>query len=127
MLGGNTGVTSANFIGPKDAGVSLIFKTKANTTSSVTEKMRLTAAGSLGIGTTSPVAKVDVVTSATTAVQGTTKSTTTDARGVVGTASAGAGVEGKSTTGAGVLASSTGGYGVRGVLNECYGVRRPHR
>ncbi|MDO9397848.1 MAG: hypothetical protein Q7T71_14975, partial [Herbiconiux sp.] len=49
-LGGNSGVTSTgtNFLGTLNAGIPLIFKTKAETGSTVTEKMRLTAQGRLG-------------------------------------------------------------------------------
>ncbi len=52
-IGGNTGLTSLNFLGSLDSN-ALIFKTNA------TERMRLTADGKVGIGTANPRAALDL-------------------------------------------------------------------
>ncbi|WP_147305318.1 hypothetical protein [Subtercola boreus] len=119
MLGGNSGVTTSNFIGPTTAGVPLIFKTKANSTSAVVEKMRLTADGKVGIGVTSPAAKLDIVTSGT-AVQGKSIGTTTSGRGLLGSSPNGYGVQGTSTNNVGVRGEGTTA-GVSGKGNT-YGI-----
>ncbi|WP_147305837.1 hypothetical protein [Subtercola boreus] len=122
LLGGNSGVTTSNFIGPTTAGVPLIFKTKANATSAVVEKMRLTADGKIGIGVTSPAEKLDIVTSGT-AVQGKSIGTTTSGRGILGSSPNGYGVQGSSTgnvgvRGEGATAGVSGKGDLYGVLGE---------
>ncbi|WP_368496871.1 hypothetical protein [Herbiconiux sp. A18JL235] len=107
MLGGNSGVTTSNFLGPTTSGIPLIFKTKSNTSSALSEKMRLTAQGRLGLGVTDPAARVDAVSSSI-GVKGTSTSTGTDGRGVQGSAPEGYGVEGRSTNYIGVYGK--GGY-----------------
>ncbi len=107
MLGGNSGVTTSNFLGPTTAGAALIFKTKANSTSTVSEKMRLTPQGRLGLGVTAPAARVDA-TSSSIGVKGTSTSTGSDGRGVQGSAPSGYGVEGQSKSY--IALFGTGGY-----------------
>jgi hypothetical protein len=60
-LGGNSGVTSngSNFLGPINV-APLLFKTRSSTSSPVTERLRITPGGLLGIGTKTPVARLDV-------------------------------------------------------------------
>jgi hypothetical protein len=61
-LTGNTGTTpGTNYIGTADA-QALVVKTNA------TEQMRVTSAGNVGIGTTTPTARLDVVSNAATGV-----------------------------------------------------------
>ncbi|MCS5714229.1 hypothetical protein NVV95_06640 [Herbiconiux sp. CPCC 205716] len=119
MLGGNTGVTTSNFLGPTTSGAALIFKTKANTSSAVSEKMRLTPQGRLGLGVTAPAARVDAVSSSI-GIKGTSTSTASDGRGVQGSASDGYGVEGTSKNYMGLY--GTGGYAGCYASGTTYGV-----
>ncbi|GAA2231332.1 hypothetical protein N1031_07640 [Herbiconiux moechotypicola] len=119
MLGGNSGVTTNNFIGPTTSGAALIFKTKANTSSDVNEKMRLSPQGRLGLGVTAPAARVDAISSSI-GVQGVCSASASAGRGVVGSAPGGYGVEGKSTNNVGV--NATGGYAGVTAKGTTYGV-----
>ncbi|RFA09056.1 hypothetical protein B7R54_07325 [Subtercola boreus] len=113
MLGGNSTVASTNFLGPTNSGANLVFKTKVSVATGVTEKMRLTSVGRLGLGVTDPQARLDAVSS-TVGLKGTCTSTTSAGRGVVGTASGGYGVYGLSSNGYGVWGESSGNVGVFG-------------
>ncbi|RFA08825.1 hypothetical protein B7R54_05990 [Subtercola boreus] len=131
LLGGNTGVTTTgtNFLGPTNAGAPLIFKTKADAASSLSEKMRLTPVGRLGLGVTNPTARFDT-TSSGTAIQGKSTSSNSSGRGVSGSSVNGYGVEGLSNKYIGVFGQGpsagvwgdSGLYGVVGQANT-YGGR----
>jgi hypothetical protein len=112
-LGGNSGVTSSNFLGPTNP-APLIFKTRNSTSSALTERMRVGQAGLVGIGTTTPAAQLDVKSSLTVAVSGATVSTSAASSGVAGVAGAGSGVSGTSTNASGVSGNSTNAYGLMG-------------
>lgn len=75
-LGGNNGVTTtgSNFIGPTKV-APLVFKTRSARSKPVTERLRITPAGLLGVGTKTPGAQVDVRTSFSVAIRGTTTPT----------------------------------------------------
>ncbi|WP_028645835.1 hypothetical protein [Nocardioides sp. URHA0020] len=111
-LGGNPSVSSANFIGTKNV-AALIFKTAA-TTNHPAERMRITPAGRVGIGTSTPAAALDARSSSSTAVRGATTSTTATAAGVAGISVKGPGTSGSSTSGSGVSGTSTDLYGLQG-------------
>ncbi len=117
-LGGNADVSTdgSNFLGPTVV-APLIFKTRTSTTAAVTERMRITPQGRVGIGKTAPVAQLDVTTAQPVGIAGrtTSTSTTTERSGVTGTSTtAGNGVKGISTDGYGVSGVSTNNVGVRG-------------
>jgi len=114
-LGGNSGVTTtgSNFIGPTNV-APLIFKTKPSNTEGVGERMRLTPAGLLGIGTKTPVSRLDVKSGLPIVVQGTSTSASSAATAVNGVAGNGTGVTGTSNLGAGVSGVSTDLYGLQG-------------
>ncbi|GLK18868.1 hypothetical protein [Herbiconiux flava] len=112
-LGGNTGVSTNNFLGPTNAGAPLIFKTKNDAGSSLSEKMRLSAIGRLGLGVTDPKARLDAVGS-TIAVQGTSTATTTAGRALSGIAKGGYGVFAKSDDTAGYCDGAYLGVYARG-------------
>jgi hypothetical protein len=133
-LGGNSRVAAngSNFIGPTNA-APLIFKTRASHSKPLTERMRITPAGLIGIGVHSPVCQVGVKSALDVAVRGTTSSTkatsngvngiATAGIGVQGNAKAGMGVQGTATGGNGVVGNSTGGAGVLGNSTNLYGVQ----
>lgn len=114
-LGGNSGVTTdgTNFIGPTNV-APLIFKTKPSSTTGLGERMRLTPGGLLGIGTKTPVSRLDVRSGLPIVVQGTSTSASSAATAVNGVAGNGIGVTGTSNLGAGVSGVSTDLYGVQG-------------
>ncbi|NQX33468.1 hypothetical protein [Herbiconiux sp. VKM Ac-2851] len=114
-LGGNTGVTTSNFLGPTNAGAPLIFKTKNDSASSLSEKMRLSAIGRLGLGVTDPKARLDAVGS-TIAVQGTSTATTTAGRALSGIAKGGYGVFAKSNETAAYCDGGSLGVYARGAI-----------
>ncbi|MCS5730443.1 hypothetical protein N1031_11790 [Herbiconiux moechotypicola] len=101
LMGGNSGTTTNNFLGPTTSGQPLIFKTRANSSATVSEKMRISPQGRLGLGVTAPAARVDAVSSST-GVLGTCSASDGSGRGVVGRAPGGYGVEGISTNNMGV-------------------------
>lgn len=101
-LGGNDNVNTdgSNYLGPQNK-APLVFKTgRAN--GGPLERMRIAVTGRLGIGTSTPVARLDVLADEAIAAQG------------VSTADGGAGVRGE---------ASSSGYGVRGYggYNGVYG------
>lgn len=111
LLGGTPAVAGngTNFLGPLNV-APLIFKTRPNATTPVTERMRLTPAGLLGIGTVAPTARVHAVAAAGAPV------------GVLGVGADG--VVGTSSTEDGRGVSGSGGtYGVRGSGGATAGVR----
>ena len=133
-LGGNTGVNTdgTNYLGTQNV-APLVFKTAA-TAAKPLERMRITPAGLVGIGTNAPTAPLQVNTTATTAgatgvlgrvvptapgadsaaVRGTNSGTNAKGSGVAGShAGGGDGVSGKSVKGAGLR-----GNGVYGVWGE---------
>ncbi|MGC4110092.1 MAG: hypothetical protein QM747_06640 [Nocardioides sp.] len=94
-LGGNTGVKAngSDFLGPKNS-APLIFKTKAQG-GKVSERVRITPSGRVGLGTKSPAAQTESVSKdVPTALQGTSKNTSSSAVGVHGVASSNVGVLG---------------------------------
>ncbi|WZH36417.1 MAG: hypothetical protein PIR02_16890 [Microbacterium enclense] len=115
LLGGNTGVSTdgSNFLGPTNAGAPLIFKTRQSGQAAASERLRITATGSVGIGTATPAAKLEVVT-AGVAFAGTTTSTSVSSTAVKASAKNGVAVRATATTGNGVDSTSTGGIAVRG-------------
>ncbi|MDI9890941.1 hypothetical protein QM517_07235 [Rhodococcus sp. IEGM 1404] len=115
LLGGNSGVSTdgSNFLGPTTAGAPLIFKTRASGATSNAERMRILANGNVGIGVTTPTAKLQVKTGGT-AIQASSTSTAASSATISASAAAGAGVVGSSTSGAGVKGTSTNDYGVVG-------------
>jgi hypothetical protein len=113
QLGGNSGVTAANFIGPTNP-TALIFKTRKTTTTPVAERMRITSDGLVGIGTKTPVAKFDVLTGLDVGIRGTNTSTKSASAAVSGVAGNGTGVLGTSNLGVGVSGVSTALYGLQG-------------
>jgi hypothetical protein len=112
-LGGNRKVTSKNFLGPTNP-AALIFKTRTSKHTSVAERMRITAAGLVGIGTKSPASQLDVKSTRDIALRGTTTSTASTSSAISGIAGAGTGISGTSSTGTGVSGTSTSTYGVSG-------------
>lgn len=112
-LGGNSGVTTtgSNFIGPTNV-APLVFKTRSAKSKPMSERMRITPAGLLGVGTKTPGAQVDVRTSSPVAIRGTSTSASGTSVGVAGVTTVGAAVSGTSKNGIGVQAQSTNGYGM---------------
>ena len=82
-LGGNPDVSSAgdNFLGPTN-GAPLIVKTAGVKPSVPVERMRVQPNGRVGIGTTSPTARLDVSHTGNVAVAGTSSASSDDAVGV---------------------------------------------
>src|SRR5690349_20780230 len=121
-LGGNPNVNTdgTNFLGPTNV-APIVFKTKPSGTGALTERMRITPAGRVGINTTNPAARAECVSAdVPTALQGTSNYATSAAVGVQGVGDNGVGVQGNSATNAGV--AGTGGYvGTRG-QGGSYGV-----
>jgi len=126
-LGGNPDVSSTgdNFLGPTN-GAPLILKTAGVKPAVPVERMRVQPNGRVGIGTTSPTARLDVSHTGNVAVAGTSSASSDDAVGVLGVATGdkegAAGVKGTHPgVGFGVWATSAegpavyaqgGGYGV---------------
>lgn len=111
---GNSGIKTdgTNFLGTTTP-APIIFKTRTSTTTPVTERMRMTRDGMLGIGMTNPASQLDVTSKLAIALRGTNTSTSASSSGVTGVASFGTGVAGTSTSLYG--ATGNGGYaGVRG-------------
>lgn len=111
---GNSGIKTdgTNFLGTTTP-APIVFKTRSTTTTPVTERMRMTRDGMLGIGMTNPAGQLDVTSKLTIAARGTTTSTSTTSSGVAGVSTAGAGVAGTSTNLYGI--TGKGGYaGARG-------------
>ena len=110
---GNSGIKTdgTNFLGTTTP-APIIFKTRTSTTTPVTERMRMTRDGMLGIGMTNPASQRRHEQLAI-ALRGTNTSTTSTSTGVTGVSAGGTGVAGTSTNLYGV--SGNGGYtGVRG-------------
>jgi hypothetical protein len=112
-LGGNPAVTATNYLGTNNV-AALIFKTTATTGGVPTERMRIMPSGNVGIAKTNPSARLDVNTSAVTALRSTTTSTSTSAVAVSGVSTSGIGVSGTSTNSTGVSGTSTNTYGLQG-------------
>jgi hypothetical protein len=111
---GNSGIKTdgTNFLGTTTP-APIIFKTRTSTTTAVTERMRMTRDGMLGIGMTNPTSQLDITSTLSIAARATTKSTSSTSNGIAGVAGAGTGVAGTSTSLYGV--TGKGGYaGVRG-------------
>jgi hypothetical protein len=102
------------------------------------EALRVTPIGSVGIGTTSPTAPLEVFSGSTigttvsiintsysgTAISGNSTDSDILATGILGTASSGTGVAGLTTSGNGVTGSASGsnGYGVQGSAAASTGI-----
>jgi hypothetical protein len=129
----NIATDGTNFLGTRN-NAPLIFKTNANGGGG--ERMRITPDGNVGIGVTSPSAKLSaqsgnaiVISSEATAldakaISGLASATGGNSYGVYGysTSFQGAGVHGESAGGYGVSGFSAGGRGVHGKSAGGYGV-----
>jgi hypothetical protein len=117
LLGGNAGVTSdgTNFIGPTNP-APIIFKTKASSTASLSEKVRIDKTGRVGVGIPNPTAKLEVLGSATSpaAIKGSNPNISTSSAGVQGEGASGYGVSGRSTNNFGVYGRGDSYGGVYG-------------
>lgn len=84
LLGGNTDVTTtgSNFLGTRNV-APLVFKTAA-IDATPTERMRITPTGQVGIGTKTPVTRLDVRTNGGTGIRGVTRGA---GNGVIGQSS----------------------------------------
>lgn len=131
-VGGNASVEAngKNFLGPTNL-APLVFKTRASHKTPVTERMRITPGGAVGVGTHSPGAQLDVRSLLKIALRGITSSKDAASVAVNGVAGAGTGVAGTSSSGTGVAGTSTdltglsgeGGYcGARGVGGSYGGI-----
>lgn len=116
-LGGNGNVSSdgTNFLGPTNV-APIIFKTKSNSAGTLTERMRITPSGAMGVGLTAPAATLDVAAPSTSpvAVQGTTSNSASDSAGVKGSGTSGYGLSGTSSNNFGVYGKGTSYGGVYG-------------
>ena len=124
VMGGNAGVNTngTNFLGPKNV-APLVFKTTQTSTAAPTERLRITSAGNVGIGTAAPTARLHVKSPASVVetLRSQSVNSTSGATGAHGIADAGTGVVGTSATNTGV--TGNGGYqGVTGVGGSYGGV-----
>lgn len=113
LAGGNAGVNTdgTNFLGTKNV-APLVFKTAAVNNTPL-ERMRLTPAGLLGVGTAAPAAKLHVVQPAGTAVRAESTGTAAGDTALLATTANGRAVVAQATTsGVGVRAIAASGYGV---------------
>lgn len=104
LLGGNSGVATdgSTFFGAKNT-APLVFKTTPSGATTPVERLRIVAGGRVGVGTTAPGARLDVLGPDPYVVRATS------------TASSGAvGVQGVSTNGRGVVGTSQNDTGVAG-------------
>jgi len=123
VLGGNTGVSTdgSNFIGPRNTGAPLVFKTCATGSTTPLERMRITPSGSVGIGTAAPSAQLQITTTST-AIKAITTSSAASSRAVAASAKAGTALFGRSTSGLGADISSTSGTGLKATSTEFYAI-----
>jgi hypothetical protein len=116
---------------------AIFFQTRANSgdVSALTERMRITAAGKVGIGTQTPSAKLEVISeSGNDGVASYSTSTSGNSFGVFGFSassygvyghsnkSGSSGVYGYNSDGNGIYGESNTGSGVRGISNSSAGV-----
>jgi hypothetical protein len=122
QCGGNTGITTdgSNYLGTKNS-APLIFKTTPSG-GAPTERMRISALGRIGIGTTAPAMLLDALGTTGAVIRGVNTSTSATAIGVNGVSATGFGVAGGSTSGAGVRGKSGSGPGVLGQTTSDSGV-----
>lgn len=123
LLGGNTGVSTdgSNFLGSRTAGAPLVFKTCSTGSSIASERMRITAAGTIGIGTSAPDAKLHIATGGT-AVKATSTSSSASSRTVTVSAKAGTAVYSRATSGYGADIGSTSGTALKATSAQSFGV-----
>jgi hypothetical protein len=114
QVGGNSGIaTNGNgYLGTKNV-APLVFKTAPKNNSPM-ERMRITPTGRIGMGTTSPSAKLDVQANGAVAVHVGNPSTDTSAIAALITAAKGIALKATSTDGGGIVATSTNNIGVDG-------------
>jgi hypothetical protein len=102
----STPAIRAGFIDVCTPDLSDGLRIRVDTTSGGTERMRVTAEGNVGIGTTSPHEKLHVIS---------------QSLAVLGESGSGTGVKGKTDNGTGVLGESSGGIAVHGI-NRSHGL-----
>ncbi len=137
LLGGNTAVASngSNYLGTHNV-APLIFKT-AETNNNPAERMRITPAGPIGVGTTSPIAQLHVSIPTGTALRGQTTGAGTGNIGVQALTSngnairanatgAGIGLRAIATSGKGVQSAATSGIAVHGSSASGTGILGQH-
>ena len=116
---GSTFGRSAGFFNVRPDGSAVAPNPSLRFMTANVERMIVTNAGDVGIGTTSPTSKLRVV--ATGFNTGVLASSSSGA-GVVGTSGSTSGVHGSSTSGTGVFGDSGSGEGVHGESSSSYGI-----
>lgn len=120
-LSGNSLLDDTQFLGTTNS-LPLIFKTTATDGTAPAERMRITPDGNVGIGSTSPSARLTVQTSSNNAIYASSSSS----YGVYGSSSSSYGMRGSSSTSIGIFGSSLSNIGVLGQSTSGAGVIGNH-